>query len=38
MDVTKEFVGDLSDRYIVNIQLVPLNEEEQKVERAFELG
>ena len=36
MDIFKEFVGDLRDRDIVNIQLVSLYKEEKKIERAFE--
>lgn len=37
MDEIQKIVRDAGDRYIVDIQLIPFNEEEQKVERTFEL-
>ena len=38
MDIGKEIIGDIGDRNIINIQFVPLDKKQQKVERAFELG
>ena len=37
MDVCKEIVCDIGDGNIVHIDLVSLNEEEQKIEWTFEL-
>jgi len=36
MDVIKEFLRDLRDWDIVDIQLVSLDEEEKEIERTFE--
>jgi hypothetical protein len=37
MNIIKEIFGDLGNRDIIYIELVPLNEEQKKVERALEL-
>src|SRR5690606_28653474 len=37
VNVVEEIVRDARDRNIVNIQLIPFNEEEEKVERTLEL-
>jgi hypothetical protein len=37
MDIDEEVLDDPVDRYIVDIQFVPFDEEEQEVERAFKL-
>jgi hypothetical protein len=38
MDIFQEVLYDAVNRNIINIQFIPLDEEEQEIEGAFELG
>jgi hypothetical protein len=38
MHVFKKIVGDAGNRNVMNIELIPFNEEEKKIEWSFELG
>jgi hypothetical protein len=37
-DIIHEIVGDLKDRDVMDIQLIPLNKEKQQIKRAFKEG
>ena len=38
MDIGQKIIDDLSDRNIINIQFIPLNEEKEEVKWTFKLG
>ena len=38
MDIIQEVIGNLGDRNVINIQFIPLDEEEHQVEWSFEQG
>jgi hypothetical protein len=38
MDISKEVIGDIRDRNIIDIQLISFDKEQQQVKRALKLG